>query len=278
MDVGHHLLWIVTVPALTAGTGGVLWVLLKRYHQTLARPIIPIMMGVGFLVAFYGFHDRLFIPPRLTFHWLPIVALAASLAACLYLIPVIRKIPAWVGYYGCLLPLAILAAYGSLPSSLMTSLPIMGAILLPLLMAGVIDLAGPGLRQTSVPVWAFVAFSATGICLLFFGSARMAQLSGIIPCMILGVSWILWKYPDVLPSRAWTILILPVFGSFLIIGTHSVSLSPIVLLLLAGSAGSLGLARLRWRHGNHPLVVFLVTALMGGVAVLLSWRMNPGLV
>lgn len=275
MDQGHHLIWIVTVPALVAGAASVLWLFAGRYWGTTAGLVL---LAVGFAVGFYGFHGGLLLPPRLTFHWLPIVAAAAALSAVMLRFPSTCGRLCRFGFPAALAISSIVAAIGSLPQSMMTPLHIAGVFLLPFLLVLPARMAGDRLHPGSVLAWAFMAFSMAGACLLLSGTARMGQLSGIVPSMILALGWLAWVRPGNMDAQALLLFFVPLYVAFLVVGTHSVSLSPVRFAFLAPTALAMGAARLPWKGTSHPMVVLALAGAIGGVAVFLAWRVHPGFV
>ncbi|MCC5877958.1 MAG: hypothetical protein JJU11_17205, partial [Candidatus Sumerlaeia bacterium] len=262
-------------PVVGGATAAVLWMLGGLRWGAMGGLVL---LAVAFALGFYGFHGRLLFPPRLTFHWLPIIAMAGALAA---VAPLFASDRGKVGHLIFLVVLAIpsvVGAIGSLPRAMMSPVLVGGVILLPFLLIIPARMAGERLHPGAVLAWAFVAFSMTGLCLLLSGTARMGQLSGIIPSMILAMGWLAYVRPQLMNPAALLVFLLPLYVAFLVIGAHSVSLSPLLFVLNGAMAVSMGAGCLPMKWCAHPVVVGLVAAVFGGIAVLLAWMAHPGFV
>lgn len=150
---------------------------------------------------------------------------------------------------------------------------LVAALLLPL-GHGVVASLAP--RRPSVPMlmlWAWLAFSFSGAALLLSGTARMAQLSGLIPCALLPlIALSLWRR-GLLSPPALLPLLVAIHAAGLLIGWIHASLPAAAMLLLLASPAALALDRIRPIAALPPWVgacaVAAAVILIGGLAVLI---------
>lgn len=269
MDIGHHLTWIVAAPALVAGVLALPVLFLPARWGRVAGAIILLALAVGYTVGFYGFHGRFLFPPRLSFHWLPILALGGGVLGGILALSA-RGGP-WA--LAALIPLVGIMAHGLVPAGPGRPMALVAALLLPL-GHGVVASLAP--RRPSVPMlmlWAWLAFSFSGAALLLSGTARMAQLSGLIPCALLPlIALSLWRR-GLLSPPALLPLLVAIHAAGLLIGWIHASLPAAAMLLLLASPAALALDRIRPIAALPPWVgacaVAAAVILIGGLAVLI---------
>lgn len=267
MDPLHHFTWIILAPALVAGVFALPALLPGTPGVWAARLLLPVGLGLGYVAGFVGFHGRLFLPPRLSFHWLPVIALAASAFAVLI---------AWAGSRRWLVPaslsvLGLLMVAGLVPGRLANPGAVAAVLVLPLLQGGIMLWAPRHPSAMKLGLWAWVIFSFSGVALLLGATARLAQLSGLVPCAVLPVMLMLFRRRDLVPAEPLIPFLVSLHGASLLIGWMHASLPAAAMALLMASPAALAVERIPFiaRRGRVVRACALAGALvlMGGGAV-----------